>query len=217
MRTYFDTILAGHGAARHLLLGRALRPYCLAHSGALEAVGSPLLTGKPPGPLDILHAARVCACGDFDALARVFDSDPTEPEAAALLRIADSPDALAAASAAWYRYLAETAPAVEMFRPSGARPLASPGALAMVVRASRALRISPDEAWWIPLGRLRLYMATADEFDGHGRPWTPAEIAKRDELRARGILGTAHRGAPTPKILSIRKAKEALLRRRGRV
>lgn len=217
MRTYFDTILAGHGAARHILLGHALRPYCLAHGGALEAVDSPLLRGVAPGPLDLLHAARVCACDCFDALARAFDADPSQEEAAELLRIADSAEGRAAACAAWDRYLTETAPAVPMFRPGGGRVLSSPSAVAMVVRAARALRISPDAVWWIPLGRLRLYLAAADELDGLGRPWTASEIAKRDELRARGIRGTAGRGAPLPQVMSIRRTKEALLRRRGRV
>lgn len=216
MREYLDTILAGGRIGEHRLLGIPLRPYCLAHAAALERIESPLFGGSLPRPIDILHAGRICACASFPELDAAFDPAPTEPEAAALLRIADEPDAFDAELSAWARYIAATAPVVRMFRERGGRPLAAPPALAMVVRFARQFHLDPRAVWWMPLGELRLYAAAADELDGAARFWTQGEIDKAAELRARGITATANSGAPRPRTLSIRKAKEAYWRRHGR-
>lgn len=148
------------------LLGRRLRPFCLAHRIALTALRSPLLLGDAnPTLADIFIAARVCSAADpLDPAS--YRSAPSCADAWRFRLLRRRPARMARAAACWAAYYEEYAaawPVIMADDSHNPEPFESiPWMLNVALTLQARGGCSEREAWQMPESRaIWIYVALA--------------------------------------------------------
>jgi hypothetical protein len=133
----------------HTVYGYKLRPYSLGISIQLEAVDSPLITGRPPLPIHLLAAAQICAGQQpKPSLARLaFHSYRSE-------------------LAKWDAYIRDYSTGPSLYEEGGGSAgsrLNAPWQLSLVTKLITKTTISEPEAWAMPMGKVFWHVASINE------------------------------------------------------
>lgn len=181
--------------------GFTLKPFCMAHSAYLEAIGSPLVCGGDATVSDLVIAAQVCAAhpGGFalrfemlsdEQLAAFNEDDERERFRAYLDEGRQSPDLKdfegGAGRGAWR----------------------APWQFAIVAYLIRHSTITRQEAWYMPEGEALWYFYTVEEQEtGKSRIYSEEEQHEDEELKAEN-----ERNAP----MHERRCRNLALKHQGR-
>lgn len=149
----------------HTVLGRALKPFCLAHRLALEAIDSPLCyQARPFTFIDLALAVRICVSSNPKSAIR----NPHWIDRVRFWRAAFDPAYFRYESQKFVAYLEDFSAAPKFWNRLN-QPVVResiPWVLNVASALLRCTSLSEDEVWSMPMGKALWYFAALAKQEG---------------------------------------------------